>query len=126
MKHSSVALVEDNFDSAEMLLLMLEASGIQDVHWFSCGKDFLDAEASSFDVVLLDISLPDMDGYGVLRQLRETNTTLPVIAVTANASGHDVEKGRLAGFTDYVTKPILDVDGFCALVKSYITEHLAA
>ncbi len=60
------------------------------------------------DLVLLDISLPGMDGYEVLRQLQNSEQTqhIPVIAVSANAMDCDVEQGINAGFTHYITKPI--------------------
>ena len=60
------------------------------------------------DLILLDIQLPDMDGYEVLRRLRLNDATrkIPVIAVSANAMPGDVEQGLAAGFARYVTKPL--------------------
>jgi len=60
------------------------------------------------DLILLDINLPDMDGYEVLRRLRADTRTaaIPVIAVTSNAREEDKERARLAGFSAHVTKPI--------------------
>jgi hypothetical protein len=60
------------------------------------------------DLVLLDIQLPGMDGYEVLRRLRADAGTrgIPVIAVSANAMTADIERGLAAGFDDYLTKPI--------------------
>ncbi len=60
------------------------------------------------DLILLDIQLPGIDGYEVLRQLRAANETcdIPVIAVSANALRADIDRGRAAGFDDYLTKPI--------------------
>ncbi|MEQ1684030.1 MAG: PAS-domain containing protein [Burkholderiaceae bacterium] len=60
------------------------------------------------DLVLLDIQLPGMDGYEVLRRLRltEAGRQVPVIAVSANAMAHDVEHGLAAGFVRYLTKPL--------------------
>jgi CheY-like chemotaxis protein len=62
------------------------------------------------DLVLLDISLPEMDGSEVLRRIRADAQlrTLPVIALTAHAMTGDREKYLGAGFNDYVTKPIVD------------------
>jgi CheY-like chemotaxis protein len=66
------------------------------------------ARAHRPDLILLDINLPGMDGYEVLRRLRADAATahIPVIAVTANAMPHEVELGNAAGFDGYVTKPI--------------------
>ncbi len=60
------------------------------------------------DLILLDINLPDMDGYEVLKTLRENTVTrhIPVIAISANAMAKDIESGLEAGFDDYITKPI--------------------
>ena len=66
------------------------------------------AQAQQPDLILLDIQLPGIDGYEVLRRLRECAETrhIPVIAISANAMHSDVERGRAAGFDDYLTKPI--------------------
>lgn len=60
------------------------------------------------DPILLDINLPDMEGFEVRRQLRAGVETrdIPVIAVSANAMHSDIENGASAGFLDYLTKPI--------------------
>jgi PAS domain S-box-containing protein len=60
------------------------------------------------DLILLDIQLPGIDGYEVLRRLRADDSTrdIPVIAISANALRADIERGRAAGFDDYLTKPI--------------------
>jgi CheY-like chemotaxis protein len=59
-------------------------------------------------LILLDINLPDMDGYAVMQCLREHEATrqIPVVAISANAMPKDVERGKAAGFAAYVTKPI--------------------
>jgi CheY-like chemotaxis protein len=60
------------------------------------------------DLVLLDIQLPGIDGYEVLRRLRAQPAThdVPVVAVSANAMQSDLEAAEAAGFADYVTKPL--------------------
>jgi CheY-like chemotaxis protein len=60
------------------------------------------------DLVLLDINLPEMNGYEVLRCLRDHPATrhIPVLAVSASAMPRDLERAKAAGFADYVTKPI--------------------
>lgn len=62
------------------------------------------------DVVLLDISMPEMDGTEVLRRMRDDERlrAVPVIAVTAHAMAGDRERYLAEGFDDYVTKPIVD------------------
>jgi PAS domain S-box-containing protein len=71
------------------------------------------------DLILLDIQLPGMDGFEVLRRLRlnEAGRHVPVIAVSANAMAHDVEHGLAAGFVRYLTKP-LDMQELLAAVEA--------
>jgi PAS domain S-box-containing protein len=71
------------------------------------------------DLILLDIQLPGMDGFEVLRRLRLTDAGrhVPVIAVSANAMAHDVEHGLAAGFMRYLTKP-LDMQELLAAVEA--------
>ena len=79
-------------------------------------------EAEQPDLVLLDINLPELDGYQVLQQLKghEATRNIPVIAISANAMKSDIEKAQSAGFVDYVTKP-LDIDSFLKLVEHYLS-----
>jgi signal transduction histidine kinase/ActR/RegA family two-component response regulator len=69
-------------------------------------------------LILLDINLPDMDGFQVLQTLKNNSNTrnIPVIAITANAMLHDIEQGLTAGFSSYLTKP-LDVAQFIETVE---------
>jgi len=73
------------------------------------------------DLILLDIVMPNMDGYEVLRKLKETQGTkdIPVIFVTASASIEDEEKGLTLGAVDYITKPIS-----AAIVKARVNTHI--
>jgi CheY-like chemotaxis protein len=75
------------------------------------------AQAFPPDLVLLDIQLPGMDGFEVLRRLRAGHRTadVPVIAVSANAMPDDIATARSAGFDDYLTKPV-DLQRLLALV----------
>ena len=70
------------------------------------------------DLILLDINMPHMDGYQVLEVLKAEASLkiIPVIAITANAMPRDIERGRAAGFTDYLTKPI-DVTRLLTVVE---------
>ena len=74
------------------------------------------------DLILLDIQLPGMDGFEVLRRLRlnEASRRVPVIAVSANAMAHDVEQGLAAGFVRYLTKP-LDMQELLAAVEDALS-----
>ncbi|HOJ59036.1 MAG TPA: response regulator [bacterium] len=104
-----IAVVEDNPDNRLLVQAILE--DLYEVVEYETGPEALEGmENDPPDLVLLDISLPGMDGAEVLRRLRDSPRlkTLPVVALTAHAMAGDREKYLKAGFDDYVTKPILD------------------
>jgi PAS domain S-box-containing protein len=85
------------------------------------------AETQRPDLVILDISLPGMDGYQVLDVLRNTTATrdTPIFALSANAMQRDIEKGLAAGFDDYLTKPI-DVTRLLGTIDTLLERRAAA
>ncbi len=104
-----VAIVEDNPDNRLLALALLE--GLYQCDEYETGIEALTGLASEVpDVVLLDISLPGLDGVETLKRIRATPALahLHVIALTAHAMAGDRERFLAAGFDDYVTKPILD------------------
>jgi CheY-like chemotaxis protein len=105
----TIAVVEDNPDNRLLVRAILEPE--YRVVEYESGKAALDGlSGNKPDLVLLDVSLPEMDGAEVLRRLRADATLkdLPVIALTAHAMAGDRERFVAAGFDDYVSKPILD------------------
>lgn len=96
---SNVFLMQEIFDHATNHQLLIANSGDQ-------GLELITLEHP--DLVLLDINLPVMDGYQVLKALRATPETsdIPVVAVTANAMNSDINKAKHAGFNDYISKPV--------------------
>ncbi len=104
-----IAVVEDNADNRLLVAAILD--GRYRLDEYASGAEALAGLAESPpDLVLLDISLPEMDGTEVLHRLRDHPALrrLPVIALTAHAMAGDRERYLAAGFDDYVTKPILD------------------
>lgn len=104
-----IALVEDNPDNR--LLVQAMIGDRYDIDEYESGPEVLAGLGRCLaDLVLLDISLPGMDGIAVLNQLRADPRTagLPVVALTAHAMTGDRERFFAAGFNGYITKPILD------------------
>jgi two-component system cell cycle response regulator DivK len=104
-----LAVIEDNADNRLLLQAIL---GDQfDLDEYDNGTDALAGlSRRKPDLVLLDISLPGMDGNEILKRIRADRVlrSLPVIALTAHAMAGDREKFLAAGFNDYITKPIVD------------------
>lgn len=78
------------------------------------------------DMILLDINLPEMSGFEVLRHLRDMDETrdIPVVALSANAMAGDLKKGEEAGFDGYLTKPI-NVKQFFEVLERYLRQGTA-
>jgi CheY-like chemotaxis protein len=105
---AKILLVEDNEMNRDMLSRRLERRGY-DVAIAVDGKEGIEkAQSGNFDLVLMDMSLPEIDGWEATRQLRAQPATekLPIIALTAHAMAGDREKALEAGCDDYDTKPI--------------------
>lgn len=108
-RRQCIAVVEDNADNRLLVRAMLSDS--YDVTEYETGPDALTGIRLSVpSLVLLDVSLPGMDGVEVLARLRADDATrsIPVIALTAHAMAGDREKYIDAGFDGYVAKPIVD------------------
>ena len=108
---AKIAVVEDNPDNRLLVNAILDDA--YEVSEYETGLEAIEGlPLDPPDLVLLDISLPEMDGLEVLTWLRSQPQLreLPVIALTAHAMAGDREKYLAAGFNDYVIKPILDED----------------
>ncbi len=106
-----IAVVEDNLDNRLLLQAILEDE--YEISEYESGMEVVEGLADDIpDLVLLDISLPGMDGTEVLEWVRAHDElkSLPVIALTAHAMAGDREKYLEMGFDEYVTKPIVDED----------------
>ncbi len=104
-----IAVVEDNPDNRLLVHALLEDS--YDIVEYESGVDAVQSLLMEGpDLILLDISLPEMDGTEVLQWIREQEPLAhtPVVALTAHAMAGDRERFLAAGFDDYLTKPIVD------------------
>ena len=103
----SVLLVEDDLSMQVLCKFNLETAGFH-VTTASTGHEGVElAKAERFDLVLLDVMLPDLGGFEIAERLGEDEATrdVPVVFVSARASRADLAQGRAAGAIDYVTKP---------------------
>jgi len=101
---TSILIVEDDAAIATPLVRAIEREGF-DVHHVTRGADALSAARNDVDLVLLDLTLPDVDGLDVCRSMRDRDNWLPIVILTARSEESDVVTGLDAGADDYVTKP---------------------
>ena len=105
---AKILLVEDNEMNRDMLSRRLERRGHQMLIATDGAQGVAMAAADKPDLILMDMSLPVMDGWEATRQLKADAQTkgIPIIALTAHAMGSDEQRARDAGCDDFDTKPI--------------------
>ena len=104
--NKKVLLVEDNELNYEIAKTVLEEAGFR-VDGASNGKEAVDkASDNAYDVILMDIQMPIMDGYEATKELRRLGNKTPIIAMTANAFSEDRKKAKDVGMDGYIPKPI--------------------
>lgn len=103
-----ILLVEDNEMNRDMLSRRLQRRGFTVALAVDGKEGVAMARAGTFDLILMDMSLPEIDGWEATRLLREApeTRTVPIIALTAHAMAGDREKALEAGANDYDTKPV--------------------
>lgn len=113
LKGKTVLLVEDNKVNMEILNELFKIKHINAIQAWN-GKEALNiiknSKENEIDVVLMDILMPEMDGYTAVKEIRALNrkdvASLPIIALTANAFEEEIEKTKEAGMNACVTKPV--------------------
>ena len=106
LPYSDILVVDDGRENRELIELVLTEAGAT-VHTATNGREALRAVArKDFDVILMDMQMPVMDGYTAAATLREQGYTAPIIALTAAAMSGDEQRCLDAGCSDFLTKPI--------------------
>jgi DNA-binding response OmpR family regulator len=102
-----VLVVEDHPVIAELVETRLRIEGLRASKCLGGREAIRRVDSEPFDLVILDIMMPDIDGYEVLAHIRSQEATrdLPVVFLTARSSQEDIEKGLRMGANQYVTKP---------------------
>jgi CheY-like chemotaxis protein len=105
---AKILLVEDNEMNRDMLMRRLEKRGYQLVIAVDGLAGIASAQQEKPDLILMDMSLPGLDGWQASRQLKSDKATaaIPIIALTAHAMAEDREKALAAGCDEYETKPV--------------------
>jgi two-component system cell cycle response regulator DivK len=119
----NILYIEDNPDNMMLVQRALEARGYHLLKAMKGLDGVATAESEQVDLILLDINLPDIDGYEVARRLRTSSkhelARVPIIAVTANALKGDAEKALEAGCDVYMSKPI-NIRELWARVEAFV------
>lgn len=119
-----IAVIEDNRDNRLLVRAILKDR--YELTDFDSGRKALAAlPVDAPDLILLDISLPEMDGQEVLEKIRRIDglSDVPVIALTAHAMVGDRERFLAAGFDQYISKPILDPDKLTSAIATLLEEE---
>jgi CheY-like chemotaxis protein len=125
----SVLLAEDGEDNQELLGSLLRAAGVTVT--IACnGRLAFDLASAPpaedgkprFDLILMDMQMPELDGYGATKALRDVGLTTPIVALTANAMAEDRAKCIGAGCTDYLPKPI-DRHALLSMVSRFVARR---
>jgi len=117
-----IFLVEDDLSFGSVLKSYLELNDYS-VDWIDDGKFAIDHfRKGAFDVCILDVMLPHVDGFTIANEIRQINNTVPIVFLTAKKLKDDVLRGYGVGGDDYITKPF-DTDILLAKIKAIIARR---
>jgi two-component system cell cycle response regulator DivK len=120
---NTILYIEDNPDNMLLVQRALESRGYKLLKAINAVDGISMAEGNMIDLILLDINLPDIDGYEVAKRLRTSTKSelayIPIIAVTANALKGDAQRALEAGCDVYMSKPI-NIRELWARIEAYV------
>ncbi|MBE0671525.1 MAG: response regulator [Anaerolineales bacterium] len=118
----TILYVEDNPDNRNLIRRVLEAENYSVVDAFNASQAIERLEGNKVDLILMDINMPDMDGYTLTTKIKgiQRFSGIPIIAVTANVMRGDREKSLEAGCDGYIQKPI-DIDTLAQQIERFMT-----
>ncbi|HUM24927.1 MAG TPA: response regulator [Anaerolineales bacterium] len=121
-KKGTILYVEDNPDNRSLIRRVLESEDYSVIEAVNASQALENLEKGNIDLVLMDINMPDMDGYTLTAKIKSVQkfTKIPIVAVTANVMRGDREKSLEAGCDGYIQKPI-DIDTLTQQIERYIT-----
>lgn len=121
LKGSKILLVDDNAINQEIVLGILIDSGIE-IDVAANGKECLEKyEAKEYELILMDIFMPVMNGYEATKIIREKDKNIPIIALTANAMKEDIDKTVATGMNEHLSKPIV-INSLYEVLLKYISK----
>ncbi|HRF56013.1 MAG TPA: response regulator [Campylobacterales bacterium] len=122
---SRILLTEDNTTNQEIILGLLEGSGI-DIDTAHNGQEAVDKfKQNRYELILMDIQMPIMDGYEATKLIRELDDLVPIVALTANAMKEDAERTKNAGMNAHLNKPI-EVEKLYSVLLEFISKKVTS
>jgi CheY-like chemotaxis protein len=121
MSEGRILVVEDNMDTYELVRFILEKNGFETFLAMN-GRDGVNAAGKQMpDLIIMDLSLPEMDGWTATRLIKGNPKTafIPLIALTAHALPSDRQRAMDAGCDDYITKP-MDLEELLEAIRRWI------
>ncbi|MHB9066668.1 MAG: response regulator [Pirellulaceae bacterium] len=115
LRPSRVLIVDDGESNRQLISLLLRRAGLEVSEAENGVEAVHRVEEGTFDLVLMDMQMPVMDGYAATRRLREQGHSVPIVALTANAMQGDEDECRKAGCSHFLAKPI-DIDRLFTLL----------
>ena len=117
----TILYVEDNSDNRSLIRRVLESEDYSVVEAINAEQALKKLEDGNIDLVLMDINMPDMDGYTLTSKIKaiQKYSKIPIVAVTANVMRGDREKSLEAGCDGYIQKPI-DIDTLSQQIERYL------
>lgn len=123
----TILYVEDNPENRSLIRRVLNAEGYSLVEAANAVQAIEKLEGAPVDLILMDINMPDMDGYTLTARIKgiEKYSKIPIVAVTANVMRGDRERSLEAGCDGYIQKPI-DIDALAQQIERFITRSTNA
>ncbi len=120
-KPTTILYVEDNFENRVLVRRVLEAEGYKMLEASTANEAFVQIGSGKPDLILMDINMPEMDGYTLTAKIKENEAyqNIPVVAITANVMQGDKERSLDAGCDGYIQKPI-DIDILTEQIERYL------
>ncbi|RLA79932.1 MAG: hypothetical protein DRG78_11950 [Epsilonproteobacteria bacterium] len=117
--NNKILLVEDNKINQEIIVGLVENSNL-DIDIANDGVEAVEMfKENSYELILMDIQMPKMDGYETTKLIRESDSTIPIVALTANAMKEDVVKTKEAGMNEHLNKPV-EIQKLYEVLAKYI------
>ncbi len=124
MEKASVLIIEDNIDNYELVRFLLERAGL-DTIWARSGREGIDmAKANLPDLIIMDLSLPEMDGWTATERIKSDVATghIPVVALTAHTLPGDRKRALEVGCDGYLSKPI-NISAFNEMLEDKLSNR---